>query len=950
VVYASLKENVMSSAGSYGGSGGGGVGSVLFLTGNSGGPVAPDLTGNINIVGTGAITVVDTPGTHTLTIELTGSVATEYDADTGTAIPVLGILNINGASGVQTTASGNTVIIELIVPVAIADGGTNATSMTDTDGVIYYDGISLVTTTVGTANQVLTSNGAGNAPTFQNVPSTGVISITGDAGGALSGAVSITGGTSGAFYTGTGGNTLTTTFTKLVMSDSTPTTGFISIGGRSVLTSGNSSANGNIFAGPLSGNTTLSGTGNAGLGQTVLNSLTTGAHNVAVGTSSLVNLTTGTLNTAAGNQSLGFLVTGVENIALGWNSGISYTTSESSNIIIGNAGTAAESNVIRIGTDGAGAGQQNATFIAGIYGESVGGTNAAVFIDNTGKLGTVGGSGGGGVTSITGDTGGPISGVLTITGASTGASFDTTGTTITESFNFLALPDTNNPLTTGYISMGGATVLAQYGTLGRSNIFTGSFCGNAAITGIQNTGDGSSALLSLTSGGNNTAIGCQAAIGVNTGTDNTAVGFNALSSSTSGSFNIAIGSQAASNYTGAESHNIIIGTLGTAAESNTIRLGDFATQTKCYIAGAYGETVGGTNAALFMDNTGKIGTVGGSGGGGVTTITGDTGGAITGALTITGGTSGASFDTAGTTITESFNYLNMPFTNAGGTVGVIQFAGNPIMGFYGGVGQQNVFLGDNAGNTGVSGVSSTGIGSDALRRLTSGSTNTSLGAGSLQGCTTAANNVALGGSALSALTAGQGGNVAVGTAALDNLDTGRRNIAIGTIAGNTYTTTESDNILIGNTGVVGDANTMRIGTTGSGTAQQNATFIAGIAGTTIANTAAVLISTVTEQLGTVISSRRYKENIHDLDSHDSQKLYNLRPVEFTYKYDEAKQKQFGLIAEEVEEVVPYLVAYNKEGAPETVRYHELPTLLLKEIQRLKLKIDELEGKINSRVR
>jgi hypothetical protein len=39
--------------------------------------------------------------------------------------------------------------------------------MTNTDGVVYYDGSKLNTTTVGTAGQVLTSNGAGVAPTFQ---------------------------------------------------------------------------------------------------------------------------------------------------------------------------------------------------------------------------------------------------------------------------------------------------------------------------------------------------------------------------------------------------------------------------------------------------------------------------------------------------------------------------------------------------------------------------------------------------------------------------------------------------------------------------------------------------------------------------------------------------------------------------------------------------------------
>jgi hypothetical protein len=52
-------------------------------------------------------------------------------------------------------------------PVAISQGGTNAATMTNTDGVVYYDGSLLNTTGVGTAGQVLTSNGAGVAPTFQ---------------------------------------------------------------------------------------------------------------------------------------------------------------------------------------------------------------------------------------------------------------------------------------------------------------------------------------------------------------------------------------------------------------------------------------------------------------------------------------------------------------------------------------------------------------------------------------------------------------------------------------------------------------------------------------------------------------------------------------------------------------------------------------------------------------
>ena len=38
--------------------------------------------------------------------------------------------------------------------------------------------------------------------------------------------------------------------------------------------------------------------------------------------------------------------------------------------------------------------------------------------------------------------------------------------------------------------------------------------------------------------------------------------------------------------------------------------------------------------------------------------------------------------------------------------------------------------------------------------------------------------------------------------------------------------------------------------------------------------------------------------------------------------------QYGLIAEEVAEVLPDLAVFNKDGTPETVKYHLLPSFLL----------------------
>jgi len=75
------------------------------------------------------------------------------------------------AAGTGITLTPNPIVgtgtVALTIPVSITDGGTNATTMTTADGVVYYDGTRLVTTTAGTATQVLTSNGAGMAPTFQ---------------------------------------------------------------------------------------------------------------------------------------------------------------------------------------------------------------------------------------------------------------------------------------------------------------------------------------------------------------------------------------------------------------------------------------------------------------------------------------------------------------------------------------------------------------------------------------------------------------------------------------------------------------------------------------------------------------------------------------------------------------------------------------------------------------
>ena len=73
----------------------------------------------------------------------------------------------------------------------------------------------------------------------------------------------------------------------------------------------------------------------------------------------------------------------------------------------------------------------------------------------------------------------------------------------------------------------------------------------------------------------------------------------------------------------------------------------------------------------------------------------------------------------------------------------------------------------------------------------------------------------------------------------------------------------------------------------------------------------------------------------------SDNIYKLRPVTFTYKDDKTKTLEYGLIAEEVDEIYPELVAKDENDKPHSVRYHVLPALLLNELQKQRMTIDNL---------
>jgi hypothetical protein len=95
------------------------------------------------------------------------------------------------------------------------------------------------------------------------------------------------------------------------------------------------------------------------------------------------------------------------------------------------------------------------------------------------------------------------------------------------------------------------------------------------------------------------------------------------------------------------------------------------------------------------------------------------------------------------------------------------------------------------------------------------------------------------------------------------------------------------------------------------------------------------------------SSERYKTQIRELGI-DPRKVLELSPARFNWK--ETGEEDIGLIAEQVEQVLPDLVIRDQEGQPDAVKYDKLAVCLLElirsqqnEINALKTQVEELRS-------
>jgi hypothetical protein len=125
-------------------------------------------------------------------------------------------------------------------------------------------------------------------------------------------------------------------------------------------------------------------------------------------------------------------------------------------------------------------------------------------------------------------------------------------------------------------------------------------------SGSANTGIGFLVLRLNTRGDGNTATGAWSLFNSTIGSYNTAFGVSALYGNTTGNSNVALGFHAGINLT-TGSNNIDIGNLGSAGESNTIRIGKIATHKATYIAGIYAANLTGTIRNVVVNKNGRLG-------------------------------------------------------------------------------------------------------------------------------------------------------------------------------------------------------------------------------------------------------------------------------------------------------------------------------------------------------
>lgn len=432
-------------------------------------------------------------------------------------------VDANGFVTLSATAGGTSFTVDASTPpgtnpvapsamglVTVTGGQVAAGS---TANVIRTNSLAVNTYTIEiqrSSAQVATTIGANGVSHFDNtdftVDANGFVSLSGAVGQTLTG--------------DTGGALAPTAGNWNILSQPTAGASVTFDGLVSTLSFNVTDANSNTYIGSLVGYNNTLAVANTGLGYGAFEQVTSGSNNVAIGYGSLNRLLGGDTNTAVGvnslnqitspnnNVAIGYaagtnITTGGNNILIGVSAGNGFASTEHSNIVIGQSlGTVADANTIRIGVQGAGGGQQNRCFLAGIVGITVSNEQFVTIDSTTGQLGIRTSSGVG--ETITGDSGGALnptagnwnllgSGSITTVGSGSTLTTQLTGLT---NHNVLIGAGTSTITNVAPSATSGVALISQgaasdpaFGTV----VVAGGGTGATTLTGVL-TGNGTSAV------------------------------------------------------------------------------------------------------------------------------------------------------------------------------------------------------------------------------------------------------------------------------------------------------------------------------------------------------------------------------------------------------------------------------------------------------------------------
>lgn len=214
-------------------------------------------------------------------------------------------------------------------------------------------------------------------------------------------------------------------------------------------------------------------------------------------------------------------------------------------------------------------------------------------------------------------------------------------------------------------------------------------------------------------------------------------------------------------------------------------------------------------------------------------------------------------------------------------------------------GENNTAVGSGAlyGNT--KGSENAGLGTDALKTNTTGSDNVAAGYDSLFSTTTGSKDVALGSGSLYSNTTGDR-NTAIGYQAGKNIANGDENLCIGSGAGPSVGNAGEDGRLyIETNSSYTDSNSLIYGDFRSRSVKVNGSFTITGSGFVNGTTA-------------IVSDLRVKNVVGAYDS-GLDKLMQLQVKSFVMKNDKYKKKRIGIIAQDLQKVMPNAVVLGPDG-------------------------------------